>query len=110
MAKLSVDLTNPTVNKIVMAKKEMAYQTLCGNCKQYKVSSQNYAKLAVDNFELAKKIPGIELRGHIPIKNKLNMLKILFFNFFRKKSTEEKQLKQMVKEYLTKKHIELSKP
>lgn len=110
MAKLSVDLTNPTVNKIVIAKKEMVYQTLCGNCKQYKVSSQNYAKLAVDNFEVAKKIPGIELRGHVPFQNKLNMLKIMFFNFFRKKSTEEKQLKQMVKEYLAKKRIELNMP
>ena len=102
MSKLSIDFTKPIVRDIVHQKTEMAWNAVNGNCKQFKTASKAYSKLAVDNFELAMKIPGIELKGKVPLRAKLNMLKVIAFNFFRKKSPEEKQLKHMVKEYRAK--------
>lgn len=110
MAKISIDITKPIVCDIVSHKKEMAYQAVSGNCKQYKAAAQAYSKLAVDNFETAKDIPGIELKGKVPLAAKLNMLKIMVFNFFRKKSPEEKQLRNMVKEYRARQSIDINKP
>ena len=112
MAKISsIDSIRPVVGAIVQQKKEMAWHAINGNCKKYKEASRAYSKLAVDNFELATKIPGIEIKGKkLPFRIQLNMIKIMLFNLFRKKSPEEKQFKQMVKEYRAKQYIKSNMP
>ncbi len=107
MPKISIDYTKPVVNDIIRCKKEMAWHAINGNCRQFKTAAKAYSKLAVDNFELAVNVPGMEIKGKMPLKVMFNMLKIMVFNFFRKKSPEEKQFKQMIKDYRTKNMINL---
>ncbi len=102
---MSIDLKNPIISNIVYHKKDMAWHAINGNCKMYKASSKEYAKLAVDNFEVAKKVPEIKITGHLPFQKKLNLLKIMLFDLFRKMSPEEKQLHQLVKKSQSKSFV-----
>ena len=98
---------NPVAEKMKQLKWDLAYNVLLGNAKKAKEYHREFAKLAVDNFEIAIQIPA-PIKGRAPFFSKtgLKMLKYILYDVFTKRTPEEKQLKRMTEEYQLKKKLE----
>ena len=93
-------LQNPVAKKMYEYKFNHASNVLLGNVKEARKNYQEFAKLAVNDFETALQVPS-PIKGTFPLFSKLgfNTLKYLFYNLFAKKTPEEKRLKKMFEEY-----------
>ena len=101
-------IQTPIGKKLYDCKFKHVSNLLYGNTKEAKKNYQEFAKLAVDNFETAVQVPS-PLKGSVPLFSKLglNIIKYLIYDLFTKNSPEEKQLKKMYEEYKIKKnHLE----
>ena len=87
-----------TVKKMKRLRSDMTMSSLLGDCDGFKNAKVEYAKEAVKNFDIAKNIRGGGATVPLFSKQGLNMLKVMIYNFFRKKTPEEKQLKRMCQE------------
>ena len=84
-----------------------AQNMLLGNAKRAKESYREFAKLAVDNFEIATQLPA-PIKGNVPLFSKtgLKILKYVLYGIFTKRTPEEKKLKRMAEEYQLKNNLE----
>ncbi len=98
MIKILPDITSPVAKRIVQLKSDMAFSAAVGNYKVFKQAIKEHAKLAVDNFELAKTIPSPSIKAPLFSKTGLRMAKVWFLNLLRIKTPEEKLLKKMAKQ------------
>ncbi len=91
--------TDSLAGKIKTLRSETIYSMLLGDFKGFRKAQKEYAKVAVDNFELTKSVPSPQI-NNVPLFSKigLNILKCIFLNKFTKKTPEEKLLKQMAKQ------------
>ena len=92
-------IQTPIAQKMKKLKFEYSIDVITGNYKNAKKTYREFAKLAVDNYETAKVI-GPAIQGNIPLFSKygINALKYIIYNFFTKKTSEEKLLKKLSKE------------
>ena len=97
IAKISA--TEVAKNRIKKLKSEMTLSALMGDYKGFKKAKIEYSKEGVKNFELLKTIKGGGV-SNVPLFSKFgfNMLKVMFLNFFRIKTPEEKEFARMCKE------------
>ncbi len=86
------------INKISQLRTELMYSAAMGNYKGFKKANIEYAKMAVDNFELAKQAQSPNIKAPLFSKVGMRMAKVWFLNLFRIKSPEEKQLKTLAKQ------------
>lgn len=95
-----INYTESLPKKLARLKGDSSYSMLLGDFKGFKTAHREYAKLAVDNFELAASIEP-PVKGKISLFSKLglNVLKCMFLNLFSKKTPEEKQLIKMGKKF-----------
>ena len=93
-------LQTPVAKQMYKLKLKTSLAVLTGKCREANRAKKEFAKLAVDNFETAIKLPQ-PLTGTFPWYSDfgLNTIKYMVFNLFTKKSPEEKQLKNMVQDY-----------
>ena len=98
---------NPVADKMKQLKWDHAHNMLLGNAKKAKESYREFAKLAVDNFEIATQLPA-PIKGNVPLFSKtgLKILKYVLYDIFTKRTPEEKKLKRMSEEYQLKKNLE----
>lgn len=97
---------DPIVQTITKVRNELVLSALEGNYAQYKKARIENAKLTLENFEVAKKIQSPSVQ--VPLFSVLGfrLLKFAFLDFFRTKTPEEKQLKEIGRrEYLTDRFI-----
>ena len=95
-------------DKMRRLKFEQFSNILLGNPRRAKKYHQEFAKIAVKNFDLAKTLsPPIKGSFSIFSKQGFNALKYIFFDFFAKDSAEEKQLKKLWHEFNYKRDINL---
>ena len=75
-------------------------QILMGEARRARETYRDFAKLAVENFETAVNVPS-PVQGKINLFSfyGLNCIKYMIYRLFTRKSPEEKQFKQMVKEH-----------
>ena len=83
---------NPVAEKMKQLKWDHAQNMLLGNAKKAKESYREYAKLAIDNFEIATQIPS-PIKGSTPLFSKtgLKILKYIIYDIFTKRTPEEKK-------------------
>ena len=105
--KVSSVAVNPIAEKMKQLKGDHARNMLLGNAKKAKESYREYAKLAVDNFEIATQLPS-PIKGSTPLFSKtgLKILKYILYDIFAKQTPEEKKLKKMAEEYRVKNLLE----
>ena len=105
--KVSRVAVNPVAEKMKQLKWDHASNMLLGNAKKAKESYREYAKLAVDHFELSTQIPS-PITGSIPLFSKtgLKILKYIIYDKFTKSTPAEKKLKEMAEEYRMKQKLE----
>ena len=105
--KVSSVAVNPIAEKMKQLKWDHARNLLLGNAKKAKEAYREYAKLAVDHFELSTQIPS-PIKGNIPLFSKtgLKILKCIIYDKFTKSSPAEKRLKEMAEEYRINKVLE----
>ena len=105
--KVSRVAVNPVAEKMRQLKWDHAQNMLLGNAKKAKESYREYAKIAVDNFEIATQIPS-PIKGSTPLFSKtgLKILKYIIYDKFTKSTPAEKKLKEMAEEYQLKKNLE----
>ena len=105
--KVSSVAVNPIADKMKQLKLDHARNMLLGNAKKAKEAYREYAKLAVDNFELSTQIPS-PISGNIPLFSKtgLKILKYIIYDKFTKRTPAEKKLKEMAEEYRVNKALE----
>ena len=98
---------NPVAEKMKQLKWDHARNMLLGNAKKAKESYREYAKLAIDNFEIATQIPS-PIKGSTPLFSKtgLKILKYILYDMFTKRTPEEKKFKEMAGEYRMNKALE----
>ena len=108
--KVSRVAVNPVAEKMRQLKWDHAQNMLLGNAKKAKESYREYAKLAVDNFEIATQIPS-PIKGSTPLFSQtgLKILKYIIYDKFTKSTPAEKKLKEMAEEYQLKKNLEKHK-
>ena len=96
----------PIAKQLYDLKLEHSTQILMGKAKQARNTYRNFAKLAVQNFETAVEVPP-PIQGKINLFSYygLNCIKYMIYKIFTKKSPEEKQFQQMVREYKINKKI-----
>ena len=101
-------LQNPYAKKMYDLKLKTSLSVLSGKCKEARVAQKEFAKIAVDHFETAVKVPQ-PVTGTFPWYSNfgLNTIKFMIYKTFCKKTTEEKQLKQMLNDYRTSLYFEL---
>ena len=87
-----INYTESLPKKLARLKGDSSYSMLLGDFKGFKTAHREYAKLAVDNFELAASIEP-------PVKGKISLFSKLGLNVFSKKTPEEKQLIKMGKKF-----------
>ncbi|MBO5739399.1 hypothetical protein J6R97_08685 [bacterium] len=94
---------NPVAEKMKQLKWDYAQNLLLGNVKKAKKSHREFAKLAVDHFEIATQLPS-PINGSVSLFSKvgLRFLKYIIYDIFTKHSPEEKKLKKMTEEYRVK--------
>ena len=97
----------PVAKKMYEYKLKHATGVLTGKVKEARRNYQEYANLAVKNFDIAVQVPA-PVKGTFPLFSKFgfNVVKYLFYNMFTKKTPEERQLKKMFEEYKTQKENE----
>ena len=88
------------LEKMRKHKWDMVTSMLTGEYKQAKLAHQQYAKLAVDNFELVPH-SGSPLNGSIPVFSKMgfNIIKYFIYRLFTKRTPEEKKLEKLAELY-----------
>lgn len=93
-------LQNPVAKKMYDLKLKTSVSVLTGKCREANKAKKEFAKLAVDNFDTAIKLPQ-PVTGTFPWYSNfgLNTIKYMLFNLFVKKSPEEKKLKEMIDDY-----------
>ena len=71
-------MQNPIARKLYDYKFNQASSMLMGNVKEAKQNCREYAKLAVQNFEISTQVPS-PIRGRIPLfsKSGINILKFV---------------------------------
>ena len=81
-------------------KTDVAYSMYYGDMKGYVTAKKEFAKIAVDHFELAVSAQGMSI-DKIPLfsKHGFNIIKCILLNKFRKKSPEEKLYMKMLKQW-----------
>lgn len=90
----------PVAKKMYEYKFQHATNVLTGNVKEARRNYQEFAKLAVKDFEIAVQVPS-PVKGSFPLFSKMgfNVVKYLLFNLFAKKTPEEQKLKKMFEEH-----------
>ena len=105
--KVSSVAVNPIAEKMRRLKWDHASNMLLGNAKKAKEIYREYAKLAVDNFEIATQIPSpINGKTSLFSKTGLRLLKYIIYDKFTKSTPAEKKLKEMADEYRMNKALE----
>ena len=76
------------------------YSAFMGDTKGYISAQKDFAKIAVDHFELSTSVKGMSI-NNVPLfsKHGFNITKCLFFNKLRKKTPEEKLYMKMLKQW-----------
>ena len=94
--------------KLSQLKMDTVYAAVMGDYKAFKTAQKQYAKIAVDNFELASSLKSPQVKS-VPLFSKvgLNMLKCFLLNKLRIKTPEEKRLKQLGREARAKSYIKV---
>ena len=90
--------TDSIKQQLSYLRKEVVYSALGGNYKNFKVATKEHAKLAVNNYDIAKQVKSPKITVPIFSKYGFNLLKVMVLNFFRKKSPEENLLRKIAKE------------
>lgn len=95
------------IRQLKNLKSDYAFSLLMGDYKGFKNAYKQYAKLAVDNFEIASHLES-PVKGKIPLFSKpgLKIIKCMLFNAFRIKTPEEKLLKKMGRDFKNKRAAE----
>lgn len=90
---------SPVTQRFSQIKTDMVWAVIDGNYKAYKNAKITFAKEAINNFEAAKNAKGPNIE-RVPIFSKLGlkMAKIWLLDKLRRKTPEEKILKQLVKQ------------
>ena len=109
--------TMPQINKILpsyrdkivlqrmhVLKKQINAACLRGDCKSFKQAQEQFAQLAVHNFYLAKNFQAPKIKASLFSKQGLNMLKVMIYNIFRPRTTDEKNLYHKMR-YLNKRNF-----
>ena len=102
---MKVNGVGDTFFKLNQLYQKKVISSVAGNYSNYKKASVQYAELALDNVEIAKKITPIKYSFPIFSKTSFNVLKITFMDLFRKKTPAEKQLKIIGQEEAIKRQI-----
>ena len=97
---------SPIVERLTSLKNEQVYSAFIGDYKGFKKAAKEYAKLAVTNFDEARKAKAMEVKVPLFSSYGLKMTKVWFLNKFRIKTPEEKAFKKLAKEYKMKKDFE----
>lgn len=97
----------PVAKKMYEYKFQHATNVITGNVREARRNYQEFANLAIKNFDIAVQVPS-PVKGTFPLFSKFgfNVVKYLFYNMFTKKTPEEQQLKRMFEEYKTQKENE----
>ena len=93
-------LQSPIAQKMYKLKFESSTSILTGNFKNARIAQKEFAKLAVDNFDIALKTPApVKANFSLFSTQGLKCLQFLLYKTFCKKTPEEKQLKRMLQDY-----------
>lgn len=94
----SIKPVNPIVNKLSQLATEKSLAAINGNYKEFKTASKAYAKVAADHLDLLPQVGGLGV-VNVPMFTKIGMkmAKVWFLNLFRKKTPEEKILRNYCK-------------
>ena len=105
---MKVESINPVVRQLSQYATDKVIAAMSGNYKDFKNASKAFSKLASENLELLPQVKAPKASG-IPLFSKIGrgIMKVLFLDKFRRKTPEEK----VVKEYLEqlKKNAEIHK-
>lgn len=98
--KINPILQNPVAKKMYDLKLQKSIAILNGRCKEARMTSKEFAKLAVDDFYTAIKVPQ-PVTGSFPWYSSfgLNAIKYMIYNLFCKKTPQEKQFNKLVDDY-----------
>lgn len=102
---MKVNCVGDTFFKLNQLYQKKIISSVAGNYSNYKKASVQYAELALDNVEVAKKIIPIKYSFPIFSKTSFNVLKVSFLDMFRKKTPAEKQLKILGQEEAIRRQI-----
>ena len=91
-------LTIKQIERVKQLRNTMTYDALLGNYKSFKKAKQEYASLAVQDFQTTSQIKTPPVKVPLFSKMGLNMLYVAVRNFFSKKTPDEKLLKKMGQE------------
>ena len=82
-----------TAKRLMQLRDEQMLSAIKGNYKNFRQSSIEYAKEALDNYDITQKLPK-QPRISVPIFSKTGMklLKVWILNMFRVKTPAEKEL------------------
>lgn len=88
---------NEIHQRITQFRNEVVYSVMEGNYKKYKQAAVENAKYTLAHFDAVKEVKRPKISVPLFSKYGMRFLKIMVLNFFRIKSPEEKQLKQLAK-------------
>ncbi len=94
---VKISSIDPIKQKVTQLRNEVVYSALEGNYKKYKTALKENAKYTVANYDAIKGMAGPQIKVPLFSKYGLKMLKVMFLNFFRVKTPEEKLLKEIIK-------------
>jgi len=99
---------SPTeLNRVRELRTSMMIDAALGHHKNFKTASKEYASLAVRDFDTVKKLPAQKISVPLFSKAGMNMLYVRICELFRIKTPDEKLLRKMGKEELTKRKLNL---
>jgi hypothetical protein len=78
----------------------MIYDAISGNYKAYKKARNEYASLAIQDFDTVRSMNAPKVTAPLFSKYGFNMLCVYVRDLFRFKTPEEKVLKKMGQEFL----------
>ena len=93
---MKVESMNPVVRQLSQYATDKMIAAMSGNYKDFKNASKAFSKLASENLEL---LPQVKASG-IPIFSKIgrSIMKVLFLDKFRRKTPEEKVVKEFLEQ------------
>ena len=95
MMKITPTKMSPIEQKISQLRTNMTYSAAMGDYNGFKEASKAYAKEAIKNFGVLKKIKSPQITAPLFSKIGFNIMKVMVLNFFRKKTPAEKQLAKL---------------
>ena len=98
-------LTVSQIKRAQYLRSSMAYDAFFGNYKSFKEAKKEYASLAVQDIQKIRELPAPSVNAPLYSKYGLNMLYVAIRDFFRKKTPDEKRLKQMGYEELKRQRL-----